>query len=485
VATAPSAQYAPPWVTPRPRGAARFLRTLNARAVVATCLAALISVLVTALVAFPLALRSANDAVRSGLADKASLAASLINPTPGTGAGTPIRAAVVVRQLRRQDVNAFLVHNGRSDPAGLPAALISQITSGNNIVGATRLVGGRRMLVEGRATGGGDGVVLVAPAVPVTARNVVVRIGLALLAGLLAGLLVGALLARRLARPIRDAATVAARLSAGDRSVRLRPEPPAEAEDLAHAINALAAALATSEGRQREFLLSISHELRTPLTSLKGYAEALSDGVIGADGAQRAGQTMLAEAGNLERLINDLLSLARMEAADFPVESVPVELIHLVQGAVEGWAARFSSAGIVLRTELPPVPVIVYTDPGRIRQVIDGLLENALRVLPAGAPIVLAVRGPTPDIPGYGFVEVRDGGPGFTDADLAVVFERGALYERYRGVRKVGSGLGLALAATLVRRLGGHIEAGHAPEGGARFTVALPTLAATRSRRGR
>ena len=71
-------------------------------------------------------------------------------------------------------------------------------------------------------------------------------------------------------------------------------------------------------------------------------------------------------------------------------------------------------------------------------------------------------------------LEVRDGGPGFTDDDLAVAFERGALNQRYRGIRKVGSGLGLALAARLVRRLGGTIEAGHAPEGGARFTVELP-----------
>ncbi|HKE65018.1 MAG TPA: ATP-binding protein [Micromonosporaceae bacterium] len=477
----------PPWSGPPrpPRVRTRFTRTLTARAVVSTCIAALISVLVTAAVAFPLALRSANDTVRAGLTDKASLAASLINPTGAAANAAPIRAGVVGRQLRRQGVNAYVVHNGRSDPVGLPAGLIDQISAGHDIIGATRVIDGRRNLVEGRATGGGDGIVLIARAIPVTAGAVVARIGLALLAGLLAGLLVGALLARRLARPIRDAATVAARLSAGDRSVRLRPEPPAEAEDLAHAINALAAALASSEGRQREFLLSISHELRTPLTSLKGYAEALSDGVIGADGAQRAGATMLAEAGNLERLINDLLALARLEAADFPVESVPVELIHLVTGAAEGWAARFASAGIAWSTELPPVPVIVYTDPGRIRQVIDGLLENALRVLPAGAPIVLAVRGPAQANGGYGFVEVRDGGPGFTDADLAVVFERGALYERYRGVRKVGSGLGLALAAALVRRLGGHIEAGHAPEGGARFTVALPTLAATRRQRGR
>jgi two-component system sensor histidine kinase BaeS len=127
----------------------------------------------------------------------------------------------------------------------------------------------------------------------------------------------------------------------------------------------------------------------------------------------------------------------------------------------------------------------VHTDPGRIRQIVDGLLENALRVVPAGAPIVLSVRGPSAARPDYGIIEVRDGGPGFTDADLAVVFERGALYERYRGIRKVGSGLGLALAAGLVRRLGGFIEAGHAAEGGARFTVGLPTLRVYEARTSR
>ena len=100
--------------------------------------------------------------------------------------------------------------------------------------------------------------------------------------------------------------------------------------------------------------------------------------------------------------------------------------------------------------------------------MLDGLLENALRVVPAGAPVVLAVRPAGADPAHGGAVEVRDGGPGFTDDDLAVAFERGALHQRYRGVRKVGSGLGLALAARLVRRLGGEIDAGHAPEGGAR-----------------
>jgi two-component system sensor histidine kinase BaeS len=131
---------------------------------------------------------------------------------------------------------------------------------------------------------------------------------------------------------------------------------------------------------------------------------------------------------------------------------------------------------VVFRTELPDQPVPAHTDPGRLRQVIDGLMENALRVVPPDAPVVLAVRPAVAGAGGSGYavVEVRDGGPGFTDEDLAVAFERGALYQRYRGVRKVGSGLGLALAARLVRRLGGHIEAGHAAEGGARFTVYVP-----------
>jgi two-component system sensor histidine kinase BaeS len=147
-----------------------------------------------------------------------------------------------------------------------------------------------------------------------------------------------------------------------------------------------------------------------------------------------------------------------------------------VGDAAEAWGGRCATAGVVLRTELPPVPVVVPTDPGRIRQVLDGLLENALRIVPPGAPVVLAVAPPDPS--GFAMIQVRDGGPGFTDADLAVAFERGALYERYRGVRKVGSGLGLALAGGLVRRLGGVIAAGHAPEGGAQFTVRLPVYQA-------
>jgi two-component system sensor histidine kinase BaeS len=118
---------------------------------------------------------------------------------------------------------------------------------------------------------------------------------------------------------------------------------------------------------------------------------------------------------------------------------------------------------------------VARTDPGRIRQVVDGLCENALRVVPPGGALVLAARAADRAV-----VEVRDGGPGLTDDDLAVAFQRGVLHRRYQGARVGSSGLGLALAARLVARLGGDIDAGHAPEGGARFTVALPYEALTR-----
>jgi two-component system sensor histidine kinase BaeS len=439
-------------------------RTLTSRAVLVTCAVAVISVLVTALVAVPLVLRAAEEERREALVEETAVIAEVMSRTQ-----RDVVDRQLARQLRDHGIEIVLVRNGRADSPGLPPAVVSTVAAGQPVNGLRIRYQGQPAIVEGRPLPNRSGVVLVQPIDTGMGRLIWPRLGFALLAGLLAGIGFGALLARRLARPIRNAAGAAARLSAGDRGVRLAIESPAEAADLARSINGLAEALATSEGRQRDFLLSVSHELRTPLTTLRGYAEALADGVIGTEGAQRAGQTMLAEAQHLDRLVADLLVLARLEAADFSVSVLPVDLVELIWGTAEAWGGRCAADGVVLRTELPPHPVVVPTDPARIRQVVEGLLENALRAVPAGAPVVLAVRGRE----GHAEVEVRDGGPGFTDDDLAVAFERGALYQRYQGVRKVGSGLGLALAARLVRRLGGQIEAGHAAEGGARFTVRL------------
>ncbi|MET0415437.1 MAG: ATP-binding protein [Actinoplanes sp.] len=434
-----------------------MLRALTGRVVLVTAATAIVAVLITALVAVPVAVRSVNTQVRAELVDKSALAVELL------ATERPAARERIVRSLRQDGIEVYLIRRGNVDRPGLPDRVVRRVAQGT-LVDTRAQVGGRASFIVGRPlSGANSGVVLTRSVATGVAGRVFGSIWIALLAGLLGGVLAGALLARFIVRPIRLAAAAAGKLSAGDRSVRISRSGPAEAAELADAFNRLAAALQVSEGRERDFLLSVSHELRTPLSTIRGYAEALADGVVGPE----VGPTLVAEAERLDRLVSDLLVLSRLEAADLPLDVVPVDLAELVRAAGEAWQARCGTDGPALRVETPAEPIMVRTDPGRIRQVLDGLCENALRVVPAGQPLVLAARA-------GGVVEVRDGGPGFTDDDLAVAFDRGELNRRYRGIRKIGSGLGLALANRLVTRLGGRITAGHAPEGGAMFTVELP-----------
>jgi two-component system OmpR family sensor kinase len=146
-----------------------------------------------------------------------------------------------------------------------------------------------------------------------------------------------------------------------------------------------------------------------------------------------------------------------------------VDLTALVTEAGQVWDLRARGAGVELRVEAPGRPAPVRADPRRLRQVLDGLAENALRITPAGSVLVLAALD-------EGALQVRDSGPGLSDEDYAVVFERGALHDRYRGRRPTGAGgVGLALAHGLVTRMGGTIAAGPAAEGGVAFTATLRT----------
>jgi two-component system OmpR family sensor kinase len=347
---------------------------------------------------------------------------------------------------------------------------VAAVLAGHD-VSTSRDVRGSTVFIEARPTDFG-GIVVVQRQRDATAqdrraiRNVVIAV---LIAGGLAAI-IGLLVAWRLARPLRRTAAAAHSLAAGNRDVTLPADGPAEVVEVSDAVMTLAGALRHSEARQREFLLSVSHDLRTPLTAISGYAESLAGGVIPAEESAHVGGVLLGESKRLERLVGDLLDLARLGAGDIRVELSPVDVAALVRDAGRVWSARCAAAGVSFRTEAPDAPVLAHTDPTRLRQVLDGLLENALRVTPTGAPIVLAARAE----PGQVVTEVRDGGPGLTDADLAVAFEQGVLYQRYRGVRQVGTGLGLAIVHGLVGRLGGSVEAGHAAEGGARFTVRLP-----------
>ena len=451
--------------------------SLSRRLPLAMAAVAGIAVLIAALAAWPLLSSAADTSARRALSRTADLTANLLQ---NSNVGASPLPAGVTRQLRAmfapQEVSAYLVaaESVATDAdAPMTDEDIATVTSGGQ-VSAKRSIGGDDYYVEGRSIGNGLGVLLVQPAAVAQdlSRPALTRLLLALLLGLGVAALIGYLLARRITRPLAQAAAAANAMSSGQRDIRVDPDGPAEVADLAVALNGLAAALNDSEGRQREFFLTVSHELRTPLTSIKGYAEALSDGIV--EGAEVPGVAAVvrSEADHLDRLVADLLDLARLGAVDVHVEPIDLDLAVLGAEAASVWAARAGRAGVQFVDRVDRRPTPVRTDPVRVRQIIDHLMENALRVTGEGAPVVLAI-GPAAQ-PGWFQLEVRDGGPGLTADDLTVAFEPGELHARYRGIRKVGSGVGLALVARLAQRLGGRADAGVAPEGGAAFRVLLP-----------
>ncbi len=443
------------------------MRRLAGRIAVVSVAAVLVSALVAAIVSYGLLRPSATTQARRTLSQQADVAQSLL-------AGRTNGALQGLRALRAQQTKvAVLTARGRVAGDALARNALGghedDLAAGRSL-SYTASVGGRDVLVEGRPLATGSGIVLVKTVGDATssARALLRRELLALLIGVAVAGLGAVLLARRLAAPLGRAAHAARRLASGERSVRVRPEGPTEVAEVATSINELAAALEISEGRERDFLLSVSHELRTPLTAVKGFGEALADGV--STDPKGAGRVIVGEAARLERLVADLLDLARLRADDFHLTPVPVDLTELVDEAARVWAARCADVGVDFRAEIAAGPVTAVTDGTRLRQIVDGLAENALRVTPAGRPIVLALREQS----GTAVLEVRDGGPGLSADDRLVAFERSALWDRYRGVRRVGTGLGLALVKALADRLSLTVGVDVAAEGGACFRVTVP-----------
>jgi two-component system, OmpR family, sensor kinase len=436
---------------------------------------------ITALVAGGLAInliRQTNtSAAQKTLAQVADAAAATADQ--GTIVNGTVRAARTLQALKITFATIGPAGKVSGQSALANQALSStertEVLAGDEIH-SRRTVNGQSVLIEARPIRAG-GIVLVQRRQDAIAVGdaAIRRLLLALLVAVAVAIGLGLLVSWRLTVSLRRTAAAEHALRSGRRDVVVEPDGPQEVAEVAEALNLLATGLAQSEGRQQDFLMSVSHDLRTPLTAIRGYAESLADGMVGPDDSQRVGAILVGEADRLGRLVGDLLDLARLDAQVFRIDPIDVDVAALAQAAAAVWVTRCAAEDIPFRLERRDAQVRAHTDPTRLRQILDGLLENALRVTPATAPIVLATRlEQSPDGRLWVVAEVRDGGPGLRDADLGVAFDRSVLYERYRGVRRVGTGLGLAIVHGLVGRLGGTVEAGHAPEGGARFTVWIP-----------
>jgi len=455
-------------------------KSLASRAALLAGSIAALAVLIAGLAALPLIRDSAEQQVRASLSSQADLVRDVAtNPNDfdadhlgrpdmqtGQDMGNPARTLLgLVGYLRAQGVEVQPIVPGTQVPSALTAEQVNAVVVGHN-VSAKTCDGRACIFIEARPVGIGTGIVLIqsTSVASSVSKTAIGRIILALIAGFLVAVFVGLAVARRLTKPLADAANAAHRLAAGERDVRLVPEGPAEISEIAEALNSLAEELMRSEGRQREFLTSVSHELRTPLTAIRGYAEGMSDGIVAETEMVHVGQIIESESVRLDRLVNDLLDLARTGAVDFPLAQEDVDLVQVVLQASHVWSARTARENVIFSSSLPDQPVIVRSDAMRIRQIIDNLAENALRVTPEGERIVFALDAD-------GAIEVRDSGPGLTKEDEAVAFQPGELFERYRGVRKVGTGFGLALVGRLASRLGASASVAKAPEGGAAFRI--------------
>ncbi|HEY5659428.1 MAG TPA: HAMP domain-containing sensor histidine kinase [Gaiellaceae bacterium] len=296
-------------------------------------------------------------------------------------------------------------------------------------------------------------------------RRLLERLSLALIGGIVAAGLLGWYLSRRITRPVIALTAAADEISRGHYDVTVPDVRGSdEVADLAQSFRDMAARLAEAEQQERNFLMSVSHELRTPLTAIRGHVEALREGVASDPEVRAASLDMIAsETARLERLVGDVLDLAKLEAHRFTLLSEEVDMSRLCEQAYAAFGEEARRRRIDYEKRFEASPTIV-TDGDRVLQIISNLLSNAFRWTPDGGKVELELAATNGRIS----VAVDDNGPGVAPD------ERERIFRPFWSRDDSGTGLGLAIAHELAAALGGSIrlesEAGH----GSRFELVLP-----------
>ena len=368
--------------------------------------------------------------------------------------------------LERQDERVLRVPLDGSTSL-LPPERAAKLRRGAKLDG-TLETDGTRYFYSARLVNG-KGYMLIRPASSTASAWRPHAEGLVAAAAVTAGLaaLIAFLLARAIARPVRRVAEATRGLASSTTTPPplLPVEGPRELALLAESFNEVAVALAKAREAEQAFLLSVSHELKTPLTAIRGYAEGLGEGALPAD---EAAATIVTESRRLERLVGDLLDLARMRKAEFSVRREPIDLRAIAQEALRRYEAPAREFGVTLEAE-GAAAAPATGDADRTLQIVSNLVENALRLTPAGGSVRI-VTAP-------GSIRVEDTGPGLKPEELGQAFERFYLHSRYGRERPVGTGLGLAIVKELAEGMGGTVAAESTPGELTVFTVRLPFYA--------
>jgi signal transduction histidine kinase len=291
------------------------------------------------------------------------------------------------------------------------------------------------------------------------------RLALAGVVGLLVAAALAWYLSRRITKPVEALASAADEIAEGHYDVEV---PVVRSRDeighLASRFGQMAERLQEAEELERNFLMTVSHELRTPLTAIRGHVEALREGVA-EDPASRAASldVIAAEAARLERLVGDVLDLAKLDTRRFTLRNEEVDMASLLEQAYTSFTEQARQRSIDYTNEIRARPVIV-ADGDRVLQIISNLLSNAFRWTPDGGRVELALEQEN----GAVSVAVEDSGPGIPEDEQDRIFR--PFFSRDGG----GTGLGLAIARELASAHGGRILLDSTPGEGTTFTLVLP-----------
>ncbi len=275
-------------------------------------------------------------------------------------------------------------------------------------------------------------------------------------------------LSRRISAPVKALTMATRRLGQGNLSQRVQSNEKGELGELAQAFNAMAENLERSEKLRRNMIADIAHELRTPLSNLRGYLEALRDGVIKPN--RQIICSLDEEVNLLSRLVDDLQQLSLAEAGELKLNYQPENINELVKKTIALRQIQAAAKGIFISANLPEGLPPVNIDPQRISQVLLNLMDNAIAHTPQGGNITIVAR----KLDNRLEISVEDTGEGIPAEDLPFVFERFYRVDKSRTRATGGAGLGLAIAKSLVEAHGGEIQVQSQKGKGSRFSFTVP-----------
>ena len=278
----------------------------------------------------------------------------------------------------------------------------------------------------------------------------------------------------RQSRPIHEMAEATRRFAEGNFDVRMHNyEGVTEISELAESFNNMADSLQETERQRREFIANVSHELKTPMTPIAGYTDGILDGTIPPEMQNHYLQLVSEETGRLARLIQNMLDLSKLESGEYQVNARMFNIWETLTGVALAAEQRINDGMIELEGLTMDEKVLVYADPDLIHQVAYNLLDNAIKVTPAGGTIRFSVEklGPEPEI------AVWNSGQGISPEALPYVFQRFYKEDRSRGLHARGAGLGLNICKVLVNLSGGQIRVESQQGEWCRFVFTLPSQA--------